>query len=181
MSLTTLVTFVEVFSVDINNNRSTKHRLQNAKREPSENSNSANNTILFNGQNYHYLPFIYQGTTINRSGDNIESNLIMGNHSNSNWWIWKVFWILLIVTAVEVALGIIKPPFMMEVYFGTKLINHIFIILTLIKAAYIVMEFMHLGQEKKGLKLVILLPALILIPYMLFILLTEGLYASIMI
>ncbi|MAO71479.1 MAG: cytochrome C oxidase subunit IV [Flavobacteriales bacterium] len=105
----------------------------------------------------------------------------MGNHSNSNWWIWKVFWILLIVTAIEVALGIIKPPFMMEVYFGTKLINHIFIILTLIKAAYIVMEFMHLGQEKKGLKLVILLPALILIPYMLFILLTEGLYASIMI
>ena len=105
----------------------------------------------------------------------------MGNHSNSNWWIWKVFWILLIVTAVEVALGIIKPPFMMEVYFGTKLINHIFIILTLIKAAYIVMEFMHLGQEKKGLKLVIILPALILIPYMLFILLTEGLYASIMI
>lgn len=105
----------------------------------------------------------------------------MGNHTNSNWWIWKVFWILLIVTAVEVALGIIKPPFMMEVYFGTKLINHIFIILTLIKAAYIVMEFMHLGQEKKGLKLVILLPALILIPYMLFILLTEGLYASIMI
>ena len=92
-----------------------------------------------------------------------------------------MFWILLIVTAVEVALGIIKPPFMMEVYFGTKLINHIFIILTLIKAAYIVMEFMHLGQEKKGLKLVILLPALILIPYMLFILLTEGLYASIMI
>ena len=104
----------------------------------------------------------------------------MGNHSESNWWIWKVFWILLIVTAIEVALGIIKPPFMMEVYFGTKLINHIFIILTLIKAAYIVMEFMHLGQEKKGLKLVILLPALILIPYMLFILLTEGIYASIM-
>ena len=104
----------------------------------------------------------------------------MGNHSESNWWIWKVFWILLIVTAVEVALGIIKPPFMMEVYFGTKLINHIFIILTLIKAAYIVMEFMHLGQEKKGLKLVILLPAIILIPYMLFILLTEGVYASIM-
>ena len=80
MSLTTLVTFVEVFSVDINNNKSTKHRLQNAKREPSEDSNSANNTILFNGQNYHYLPFIYQGTTINRSGDNIESNLIMANH-----------------------------------------------------------------------------------------------------
>ena len=80
MSLTTLVTFVEVFSVDINGNKSTKHLLQNAKREPSEESNSAKNTISFNGENYHYLPFVYQGTTINRSGDNIESNLIMANH-----------------------------------------------------------------------------------------------------
>ena len=80
MSITTLVTFVEVFSVDVNENKSTKHLLQNAKREPSENSNSAKNTISFNGKNYHYLPFVYQGTTINRSGDNIESNLIKANH-----------------------------------------------------------------------------------------------------
>ena len=80
MSLTTLVTFAEVFSVDINGNKSTKHLLQNAKREPSEGVKSPNNTILFNGKNYHYLPFIYQGTTISRSGDNIESNLIMANH-----------------------------------------------------------------------------------------------------
>ena len=80
MSLTTLVTFVEVFDVDITNKKKTKHLLQNAKREPSEGVKSPKNTILFNGENYHYLPFIYQGTTINRSGDNIESNLIMGNH-----------------------------------------------------------------------------------------------------
>ena len=79
MSLTTLVTFVEVFNIDINGNKSTKHLLQNGKREPSEESNSAKNTILFNGKNYHYLPFVYQGTTINRSGDNIESNLILAN------------------------------------------------------------------------------------------------------
>tara|TARA_R100000426_G_scaffold43160_1_gene32983 strand:- start:129 stop:641 length:513 start_codon:yes stop_codon:yes gene_type:complete len=80
MSVTTLVTFVEVFDVDLSNKRRTKHLLQNAKREPSEESNSAKNTILFNGKNYHYLPFIYQGTTVSRSGDNIESNLIMANH-----------------------------------------------------------------------------------------------------
>ena len=80
MSLTTLVTFVEVFDVDVSNKRRTKHLLQNAKREPSEGVKSPKNTILFNGKNYHYLPFIYQGTTINKSGDNIESNLIMGNH-----------------------------------------------------------------------------------------------------
>ena len=80
MSLTTLVTFVEVFDVDVTNKKKTKHLLQNAKREPSEGVKSPKNTILFNGKNYHYLPFIYQGTTINRSGDNIESNLIMANH-----------------------------------------------------------------------------------------------------
>ena len=80
MSLTTLVTFVEVFDVDASKKRRTIHLLQNAKREPSEGVKSPNNTILFNGKNYHYLPFIYQGTTISRSGDNIESNLIMANH-----------------------------------------------------------------------------------------------------
>ena len=80
MSVTTLVTFVEVFSVEENGSKSTKHLLQNAKREPSEEPNSVKNTISFNGKNYHYLPFVYQGTTINRSGDNIESNLILANH-----------------------------------------------------------------------------------------------------
>jgi hypothetical protein len=80
MSLTTLVTFVDVFSMDVNGRKSTKHRLQNAKRKPSNDVKHLNNTILFNGHNFHYLPFIYQGTTINKSGDNIESNLIMGNH-----------------------------------------------------------------------------------------------------
>ncbi len=80
MSVTTLVTFVEVFDVDLSNKRRTKHLLQNAKREPNKGVKDSSNTIVFNGKNYHYLPFIYQGTTINKSGDNIESNLIMGNH-----------------------------------------------------------------------------------------------------
>ena len=80
MSITTLVTFVEVFDVDLSNKRRTKHLLQNAKREPNKGVKDSSNTIVFNGKNYHYLPFVYQGTTINRSGDNIESNLIMGNH-----------------------------------------------------------------------------------------------------
>ena len=80
MSVTTLVTFVDVFSLDINGKKSSKHRLQNAKREPSKDVKDSSNTILFKGHNFHYLPFIYQGTTINKSGDNIESNLIMANH-----------------------------------------------------------------------------------------------------
>jgi cytochrome c oxidase subunit IV len=94
-----------------------------------------------------------------------------------NWWIWKVFWILLFITAVEVILGIIKPVILIDNFIlGTSWLNFIFIVLTIIKAAYIVMEFMHLGHEVKGLKLTILLPAVVLIPYLLFILLNEGGY-----
>ena len=100
----------------------------------------------------------------------------MSEHTGT-WWIWRVFWILLFVTAVEVILGIIKPVILTDNSFlGTSLLNLIFIILTIIKAAYIVMEFMHLGDEVKGLKLSILLPAIVLIPYLMFILLTEGNY-----
>ena len=104
----------------------------------------------------------------------------MANETKGNWWIWRVFWILLGITAFEVGLGIVKPEFLMNQFLGTKIINHVFIILTLIKAAYIVMEFMHLGAETKSLRWTILLPAIILIPYLLFIILTEGGYAYMM-
>ena len=99
---------------------------------------------------------------------------------SGTWWIWRVFWILLFVTAFEVLLGILKvneslPEVLVHgTFIGLAWLTHIFIILTIIKAAYIVMEFMHLGHEVKGLKLTILLPCVILIPYLLFILLTEG-------
>ena len=54
----------------------------------------------------------------------------MGQTENQgHWWIWRVFWILLIVTTVEVVLGLIKPPFLVDtIFLGTKLINHVFII-----------------------------------------------------
>jgi cytochrome c oxidase subunit IV len=93
-------------------------------------------------------------------------------------WIWKVFFILLAVTAVEVALGIIKPPFLMFNLLGTSVLNIIFIVLTLFKAYYIVAEFMHLKFERSNLIWTISLPVLILIPYLAFILLTEGGYMN---
>jgi cytochrome c oxidase subunit IV len=75
----------------------------------------------------------------------------------------------------------IQPAFLIDTQFlGTKLLNHIFIILTLVKAGYIVLQFMHLGHEKKSLKWTILLPAIILVPYLLFIVLGEGAYAYLM-
>ena len=50
--------------------------------------------------------------------------------SNSTWRIWKVFWILLGLTTVEVVLGIFKPPVLIDnVVIGVTLLNHTFIIL----------------------------------------------------
>ena len=77
--------------------------------------------------------------------------------------IWGVLVFLSIITIVEVALGI-------------KLINWIFIILTIVKAYYITWDFMHVRDEKPFLKNTIVLPLLILIPFLLFILLYEGSY-----
>ncbi len=100
---------------------------------------------------------------------------------NSTREIWLVFWILLVVTAVEVILGIIKPSVLIDHYIiGVTLLNMTFIILTIVKAYYIVYAFMHLGSERKNLKLFILLPVWILIPYLLFILLTESAFQEFM-
>ena len=62
-----------------------------------------------------------------------------------NWWIWKVFWILLGLTTFEVCLGIYKPGFLNDTQFlGTKLLNHVFsgvaflivILINVIKGTY---------------------------------------------
>ncbi|MBP6459491.1 MAG: cytochrome C oxidase subunit IV family protein [Crocinitomicaceae bacterium] len=84
--------------------------------------------------------------------------------------IWKVTAILTIITIVEVALG----AFIKQHSAIWPLVKWSFIALTLVKAAYIVLIFMHLGDEKKILKYVVLLPYFIFIAYLIFIGLTEG-------
>ena len=84
--------------------------------------------------------------------------------------IWQVTLILTVITAIEVALGsMIKQS---SDYW--TIIKWLFIGLTLVKAGYIVLSFMHLGDERKGLKYVILIPYFIFILYLIFILITEG-------
>ena len=105
----------------------------------------------------------------------------MSNEQKGNWWIWKVFWILLVVTTIEVLLGISQPEMLVGSRFlGTSFLNHIFIVLTLVKAGYIVLVFMHLGFERSSFIWTIIIPAFILIPYLLFILLSEGGYTYFM-
>jgi cytochrome c oxidase subunit 4 len=89
-------------------------------------------------------------------------------------WIWKVFWILLAVTAVEVTFA-----FMNDGGNGTK--NYLpavgekwlFISLTLVKAFYIVFHFMHLKDEKFNFKLTIALTTTFLV-YFIALMMYEG-------
>lgn len=90
--------------------------------------------------------------------------------------IWGVLIFLSIVTAIEVVLGIYKPESLMANFLGTKLLNWIFIILTIVKAYYITWDFMHMRDETKGLRRMVVWTGIFLIIYLVFILLKEGGY-----
>ena len=80
-------------------------------------------------------------------------------------WIWRVFGILVGITAVEFVFVFLMHP--------STLRNSIFIVLTIMKAFFIVAEFMHLKHETKGLIWTILVPVSLLI-WLLVALITEG-------
>ena len=90
--------------------------------------------------------------------------------------IWGVLILLSIITAVEVVLGIYKPESLMAQVLGMKLLNWIFIILTIAKAYYITWDFMHMRDETKALRRMVVWTAIFLILYLIFILLQEGGY-----
>ena len=69
--------------------------------------------------------------------------------------IWKVALILAVVTAIEYVFAFTMSKGM--------LLNVIFVTLTIVKAAFIVSEFMHLGHEVKSLMYSIVLPMLFII------------------
>jgi len=81
--------------------------------------------------------------------------------------IWRTFWILLFITIFEVAIAFTS--------LNKELLQWIFVTLTIVKAAYIVGYFMHLIHEKFTFRYSILLP-FILIAYLIFIALKEGVY-----
>ena len=90
--------------------------------------------------------------------------------------IWGVLLLLSIITAFEVALGIYKPESLMTKVIGMKLLNWIFIILTIVKAYYITWDFMHMRDETPALRRMVVWTAVFLICYLIFILLQEGGY-----
>jgi len=79
--------------------------------------------------------------------------------------IWRVAGILGLVTAIEFVIA-----FTIDAG-GAK--TFLFVALTIVKAFYIVAEFMHLGHERKSLIMSILLP-LVFVIFLIFILWYQG-------
>ena len=75
----------------------------------------------------------------------------------------KVTVILTVVTAIEVIMG---ANFQRNDTFTWDMIVTGFIILTLLKAGYIVSVFMHLGDERKNIQRTILIPYIFFMVYM---------------
>ena len=80
--------------------------------------------------------------------------------------IWKTFWILLVLTIAELALGLSHYAFHVEGWVLMFLKGGM-IILSACKAVYIVSIFMHLGDEIRNLKLTLLIPLLLFIWFIL--------------
>lgn len=69
--------------------------------------------------------------------------------------IWKVALYMLIITAIEYVFAFLMDAGMLR--------SVIFVALTILKAGYIVGEFMHLGHEVKGLLYSIILPMIFIV------------------
>ncbi len=98
-------------------------------------------------------------------------------HVSNTKRIWFVFILLSVITTVEVIFGLIKPE---ALYFNDllhmNLLNWLFIILTLVKAYYIVWAFMHMEGEKSNFRWAVVAPLIFLILYLILIVLIEGNY-----
>ena len=77
--------------------------------------------------------------------------------------IWKTFWILLIITVIELGLGLSLYALNLPDDLRRMLIKGVIIILSLAKAFFIVSVFMHLGDEIKNLILTIVIPLMLFI------------------
>lgn len=98
-------------------------------------------------------------------------------HVSNTKRIWFVFGLLSVITTVEVIFGLLKPEALhMHNLLHMNLLNWLFIVLTLVKAYYIVWAFMHMEGEKASLRWSVVAPLIFLILYLILIILIEGNY-----
>ena len=96
------------------------------------------------------------------------------DHSGGTGKIWKIFWVLSILTIIELGLGFFLYAKHGQLGYATVLSTKGAIaILTLAKAYYIVSVFMHLGDEIRNFIMTILVP-LILFVWFIIAFLADG-------
>ena len=89
----------------------------------------------------------------------------------------KIYFVTILLSVITLA------EVLMGVYFkhGSSIwpiVKWSFIVMPLVKAAYIVVVFMHLGDERKSLKYMILVPYAIFAAYLIFVGLTESTFVN---
>src|SRR5689334_10843752 len=107
--------------------------------------------------------------------DNQPEYEFMAHHSEEEGVIkrkqlWRVFWIMLAVTIVELIVGFYGE------HFARTFLLFFFISFTIVKAFFIVFSFMHLGHENKALKYSVLTLFCLFIVYLITIVSIEGTY-----
>lgn len=98
-------------------------------------------------------------------------------------WIWNIFWLLLIVTTVEVSLAFMN---FYNVWGATeaahrgitKFLKFVYIFLTLVKAWFIIYYYMHLKDEKRSFKLTLGFLVIVL-TYFIILMMNEGYHQNI--
>lgn len=83
--------------------------------------------------------------------------------------------LLSVITAIEVAMGIAASG-----WIGVKweLVKWAFIAMTVVKAGYIVMVFMHLKDERKSFRYLLIIAYIFFILYIVALMLNEAFYQS---
>jgi cytochrome c oxidase subunit IV len=91
----------------------------------------------------------------------------------------NVFWLLLAVTLFEVAIGWFWSDIQHSSGISKTWLIIGFVMFTLLKAGYIVMTFMHLGDENKLMRWIILGPYFLFAIYLIYMTtVTEGMYSG---
>lgn len=92
----------------------------------------------------------------------------------------RVFWLLLLITLIELAVGWKWNDISHSLNLSKTYLIIFFITFTLLKAGYIVMAFMHLGDENKWMRWMILGPYCLFIVYLIYMTtVTEGAYSQV--
>jgi len=84
-------------------------------------------------------------------------------HDPSTKRIWRTFWLLLVITLIELMLGLSMYWFPNMSEWMHIAVKGVIVILSLAKAFYIVSIFMHLGDEIRNLIMTIVVPLMLFI------------------